>query len=562
MAMQSAPSPRRQPESPEVGDLRAIVGKLREDGRVDDAFEHSFSAVQAVLDHVRLLELKILAMRKAAVGKTSERVDGQQLALLLDELAALNAALGGDVVDTDAEEEARADAALDKAIEEEREEERERAKSGDGESRRKRKRGIDTSNLPTEECQSELSDAERTHPESGAVAKLIGHDTVETLEYEPGCFVLHITKVAKYGFGGDGAAGVLTAPAPAKVIPRALAGTSLLADILVGKHVDHLPLNRLHHRYLRAGVNIPQSTLAEWIAAACDTLEPVAKRLWERVGGAAVVRIDASGIKVQDPEADENMVRGTMWCLVGDDRDVTFRYAEDGTGESGPWKYLADREGYVQADGANIFGRIYNGRVARCVGVGCNSHARRKFVALMDSDSRVAYALQLYGRLYKVERLAKLRKLDAQGVRALRQQHSVGIVEKLYRWLAKHAKDDSPDTAFAKAIAYAINHREALTRFLGDGLLDIDNNLCEQQIRSLALGRKNFLFAGSHEAAHRLAVGYTIARTCAMHGVLPQPYVTDVLAKLASGWPQARLDELLPDRWQELHAPSVRSTQP
>jgi transposase len=545
----------RRPESPEVSSLRAIVSKLREEGRDDDAFEHSFSAVQAVVDHVRLLELKLLAMRKAAVGKTSERVDTQQLALLLDELASLQDALGGEVVDS--EEEARADAALDKDIEKEREEERARAKSSDG--ARKRERGIDTSGVEAEEHLSELSEALRTQAESGAVAKLIGHDKVESLEYEPGRFVLHVTKVAKYGFGGDGSAGVLTAPAPAKVIPRGLAGTSLLADIIVGKHVDHLPLNRLHHRYLRAGVNIPLSTLAEWIAASCDTLAPVAERLWERVEAATVVRIDASGLKVQDPDADENIVRGSMWCLVGDDRDVTFRYAEDGRGESGPWQYLAKRAGYVQADAASVFGRLYNGRVARSVEVGCNAHARRKFVALMDSDSRVAYVLQLYGRLYKVERLAKLRKLDADGVRALRQQHSGTIVDKLYRWLAKHANDDPPDSAFAKAIAYAINHRKALTRFLEDGRLDIDNNLCEQQIRSLALGRKNFLFAGSHAAAHRLAVGYTLTRTCAMHGVAPQPYLTDVLTKLAAGWPHKRLDELLPDRWLQLHAPSAKS---
>lgn len=558
MEAQPSPPPTRRPEAPEVGDLRAIVARLRKEGRVDDAFEHSFSAVQAVLDHVRLLELKILAMRKAAVGKTSERVDNRQLALLLDELASLQAALGGDVVD--AEEEARADAELDKEIEQEREEERARSKRGDGE--RKRQRGIDTSGVETVERCLELSEAERTHAESGAVAKLIGHDTVETLEYQAGYFVLHVTKVAKYGFGGDGSAGVLSAPAPDKVLPRALAGTSLFADILVGKHVDHLPLNRLHHRYLRAGVDIPQSTLAEWIATACDTLEPLAKRLWERVEGASVVRIDASGIKVQAPKTDENIVRGTMWCLVGDDRDVAFRYAENGTGECGPWQYLAGRKGYVQADAANIFERLYNGSVARCIEVGCNAHARRKFVALMDSDSRVAHALQLYGRLYKVERLAKLRKLDADGVRALRQQHSVSIVEKLYRWLARHAKDDPPDSAFAKAIAYAINHRVALTRFLADGRLDIDNNLCEQQIRSLALGRKNFLFAGSHSAAHRLAVGYTLTRTCAMHGVPPQPYLTDVLAKLAAGWSNDRIDELLPDRWMALHGPSVSSTEP
>jgi len=535
-----------------VDSLRAIVAQLREEGRVDDAFEHSFSAVQRVLDQVRALQLKIGEMRKKALGQTSERVNAEQLELLLEQLAALEAAPDAASAEAEAEEEAEADARLDKALEEERAKEREQ-QARDAESDKKKKRGIDTTNAVREERVSELSEAARTHAETGQVARLIGHDTVEMLEYEPGRFVLRVTKVAKYGFGGDGSEGVLSAPAPDKVLARALAGASLYADILVSKLVDHLPLNRIHQRYLRAGLDIPLSTLAEWMAVACDTLEPVAERLWARIERADVVRIDASGIKVQAPDEPEHIVRGTMWCLVGDDRDVAFRYAEDGGGKSGPWAYLADRKGYVQSDAANIFDRLHNGRVANAIEVGCNAHARRKFVALMGVDSRVAFPLQLYGRLYKVERLAKLKALGPQGLHELRQKESARIVDKLYRWFAKHAKDDTPDQPFARAIAYALNHRDALTRFLDDGRLDIDNNLCEQQIRSLALGRKNYLFAGSHDAAKRLAIGYTLARSCAMLGVPPLAYFTDVLEKIAAGWPDSRADELLPDRWLKQH---------
>lgn len=542
------PRPRR--ESPELGDLRAIVSRYREEGRVDEAFEHSFSAVQAVLDKVRELQLKIAALRKKALGQTSERIDSRQLELLLDQLATLtDGDANTDEVDSDTEDEKRADAQLDKELEQLREDERERTKRT-----RKKKRGIDTSNADREQTRSELPESDRTDPATGKVAQLIGYDTVEMLEYEPGRFVLKVTEFGKYGFGGDGSGGVITAPAPAKVLPRAVAGASLFADIVVSKLVDHLPLNRIRSRYLRAGIDIPASTLAEWMAVACDRLAPIAERLWQRVEGATVLRADASGIKVQDPDALENIVRGTMWCMVGDDQDVVFRYAEDGTGDAGPWRFLAGREGYLQTDAANIFDRLHNGRAARAIAVGCNAHARRKFVALKDMDARVGYVLQLYGRLYKLERLAKLKKLDSDELRALRQKRSAPIVNKLYRWFAKHAGDDPPDQPFARAIAYAINHREALTRFLDDGCLDIDNNLCEQQIRYLALGRKNYLFAGSHDAAQRLAIGYTITRTCAMHGVPPLAYLTDVLQKLADGWKQTQIDELLPDRWAALHA--------
>lgn len=536
-----------------------MVGKLREEGRVDDAFERSFEAIRLVLEQMRQLQLKIHELQKSALGKTSERVDSEQLTLMLEEFSTLQAAMAaGEPVSTEAE--ALEDAVLDEELERERARQRAAAAGqgdSDGDREHKKKRGLDTSNVAVKHDVSDLSEAERTHPETGAVASLLGHDTVETLEYKPGHFRVVVTKVARYGFGGDGSAGIISAPSPVKLIPRAMAGTSVLADIIVGKHVDHLPLNRLHHRYLRAGLDIPRSTLAEWYAFALDALEPVARRLYERVLTATVIRIDASGLKVQDTKADGNITRGTMWCLVGDDRDVVFRYAEDGTGNNGPWQFLQGREDFVQADAANVFQRVYNGRVGNAKPVGCNAHARRKFIALMHQDQRVAHVVQLYGRLYKVERLAKMRGLDPDGVLALRRQHSASIVKKLYTWLARHAKDDPPDTSFSKAIAYAINHKTALTRFVEDGRLDIDNNLCERQIRALALGRKNFLFAGSHEAARRIAIGYSLTRSCAMHGVPPQPYLTDILTKLAGNWPQSRLDELLPDKWMKLHGAAV-----
>lgn len=536
-----------------------MVGKLREEGRVDDAFERSFEAIRLVLEQMRQLQLKIHELQKSALGKTSERVDSEQLTLMLEEFSALQAGIAaGEPVSTEAE--ALEDAVLDEELEQERARQRAAAAGhgdSDGDREHKKKRGLDTSNVAVKHDVSELSEAERTHPETGAVATLLGHDTVETLEYKPGRFRMVVTKVARYGFGGDGSAGIISAPAPVKLVPRALAGTSVLADLIVGKHVDHLPLNRLHHRYLRAGLEIPRSTLAEWYAFACDALEPVARRLYERVLTATVVRIDASGLKVQDSKADGNITRGTMWCLVGDDRDVSFRYAEDGTGDNGPWQFLQGRKGFVQADAANVFQRVYNGRVGNATPVGCNAHARRKFIALLHQDSRVAHVVQLYGRLYKVERLAKMRGLNPDGVLALRRQYSAGIVKKLYTWLARHATDDPPDTSFSKAIAYAINHKTALTKFVEDGRLDIDNNLCERQIRALALGRKNFLFAGSHQAANRIAIGYSLTRTCAMHDVPPQPYLTDILTKLAGNWPQSRLDELLPDKWMKLHGAAV-----
>ena len=281
-----------------------------------------------------------------------------------------------------------------------------------------------------------------------------------------------------------------------------------------------------------------------------DLCRPLADRLAEKILAAYIDQMDATGVKVLDPESPENIQRGTMWCYVGDERDVVFRYTPTGEGATGPWEFLAGREGYVQADAATVFDRLFNGRVASAVEVGCWSHSRRKLTELQDMDCRVAYPLKLIARLYRIEHLADAKGLSPDERAALRQERSQPALEKLRRWLAVTHSSEPPASDLAKAVAYPINHWVALTRFVQDGRLKLDNNLCEQQLRTIALGRNNFLFFGSHRAAEHAAVLYTLMRTCALRGVPPLPYLTDVLRKLAAGWPQSRIDELLPDRWQ------------
>ena len=263
---------------------------------------------------------------------------------------------------------------------------------------------------------------------------------------------------------------------------------------------------------------------------------------------------ESSGLKVLDRSGPDHIQRGTMWCYVGDDRDVLFEYAETGKGEDGPWAFLAGRKGYVQADAANVFDRVYNGGVAEAIEVGCMAHARRRLVELKDTDCRVAYPLLLIRRLYKLEELADLKELSPDARAAQRQERSLPALEKLQRWMVATVRDEPPSSAVAQAASYFVNHWAALTRFVEDGRLSLDNNLCERQIRDLALGRRNYLFAGSHDAARRSARLYSLMRTCAQHGVAPLPYLTDVIEKLAADWPEQRMAELLPDRWASLQA--------
>ena len=254
-------------------------------------------------------------------------------------------------------------------------------------------------------------------------------------------------------------------------------------------------------------------------------------------------------LKVLDPRSPDHIEMGSIWAYIGDDRDVLFRYTPTGEGATGPWTFLAGRTGYVQADAATVFDRLFTGQAARAVEVGCLAHARRKLVALEDMDCRVAYPLKLIARVYRVEHLADARGLTPDDRVALRRQRAAPVLERLHRWCGLTRAQEPPSTDLAKAAGYFVNHWTALSRFLEDGRLDPDNNLCESQLRDIALGRRNYLFCGSHDAARRAAALYSLLRTCAQSGVPPLPYLTDVLAQLPTARTPSELDALLPHRW-------------
>jgi transposase len=509
--------------------VRELLSSLVTEGRVAEAIDMAVAMLAQISEKNDYLTLQLAQLRRAQSGRRSEKINPDQLSLMLK-------LFGGEELEDEEEPEP-----TDELPATDKDPERPRPK-------RRARRARPPKHLPREVIRYELSEADRRCETCGQDFTILGEDVSEQLEYVASHFLVKQHRREK-GACGRCKNGVKTAPGPDKLIAKGLPGTGLLAQVMVSKYGDHIPLTRQRSIYLREGVDLPVSTLCDWVAAVTDELSPIVDCIRGRALDSHLVQTDASGLKVLDRGDPENIRKGTMWCTVGDRKWAVFEYAKTGAGADGPWKALAGRTGFIQADASSVFDRLFDGQCANAVEVGCWAHARRKLFALKDTEPRVAYPLKLIGNLYKVESNADARGLDANARCKLRASRSAGILERLQRWLTKTAAREPPESALAKACAYSLNHWEALTRFLEDGRLSLDNNLCELQIRSLAVGRKNYLHAGSDAGAQRAAAMYTILRTCALHGVSGYSYLKDVLDKLAEGWPKSRIDELLPEAY-------------
>lgn len=537
-------------EMPALRQLRESAEALHAAGKVDESVALLLAALQAVLVQNRETEWLVAKLRRERLGRHTERLAPGQLALLFDLLVSQ-----GPLPEIDPATLAAEDAALDREIHEAEVAQpdatrrcRQARKVGAGWQTRGVERHVHQVPVPPEEricdtCQAEMD--------------IIGVDITRRLKYVPGHFEEEEYHREKRACGRC-KAGVTTAPAPPQVLERSAADASLLADLVVSKFADHSPLHRLNRRYARTGIDIPVSTLSDWTAGVGDLAAPVVDRLAARVLAAYIVRTDATGLRVLDPQSPDHVVIGTMWVYVGDDRDVVFRYTPTGEGATGPWAFLAGRTGYVQADASNVFDRLFTGQAAQAIEVGCWSHGRRGFVELEKTDCRIAYPLALIARLYRIEHLADARGLAPNERAAMRQTRSGPVLDQLHRWCVLTLANEPPGSALAKATAYLVNQWTALTRFVQDGRIDLDNNLTERQVRDIAVGRRNYLFAGSHAAARRAANLYSLVRTCAQYGVPPLAYFTDLLNKLANGCRITQVEDLLPHCWR----PAADSSTP
>ena len=429
--------------------------------------------------------------------------------------------------------------------------------------RRKPKKGHGRNPIPDdlhrEKHVLDVPESEKTCSCCGSEKKHIGDDVTEELEYKPAIFFVNQYVRPKYACPKCPDNGITAAPMPPRPIDKGVAGPGLLAYILVSKYVDHLPLYRLEQMFKRYNIHINRSSMAGWIAELCNPLEAIYRAMKETLLSSFLVQADETTLKVLDDTvkgASSPGVKrsggacelGWLWPYVGDGKLAVFEF-RDSRHHDGPSDFLekfTDR--YLLSDGYAGYNDII--RKNRLSHLMCWAHARRKFFEAKDLDPPFAESvLEHIKELYKIELEATAGKLDHQSRYELRKQKTVPALDKIKSLLENPGKIILPKNKINEAIDYTLNHWTQLTRFLEDGRLPIDNNLCENTIRPVALGRKNWLFAGSPEGAKRMAIIYSLVATCKLNGINPYEYFLDILPKAAS-YPDKKISDLSPINWK------------
>lgn len=386
-------------------------------------------------------------------------------------------------------------------------------------------------------------------PDCGSAMRTLGEDVSEMLDFIPGYF--KVIRHVRPKLSCARCSRVVQAHAPARPIERGLPTPGLLAQVLVGKYADHLPLYRQAGMYRRAGVELDRATLADWVRVSAQLLDPLTAVLGRYVLAAQKIHADDTPVPVLEPGRGRTKT-GRLWAYVRDDRPaasrdppaVWYRYAPDRKGVH-PQQHLASFTGILQADAYAGYIPLY--AAGTIVEAACWAHSRRKYydIYVVDHSPIASEAIRRIGLLYDIER--EVRGQPPIARQSARQARAQPVLAALRRWLEATLLQVSAKSELAGAIRYTLVRWEALTRYCGDGRVEIDNNGAERSIRPLVLGRRNYLFAGSDAGGERAAAIYSLIGTALLNGVEPYGYLRHVLRRIAEH-PINRVDELLP--WQ------------
>jgi transposase len=389
-------------------------------------------------------------------------------------------------------------------------------------------------------------------PESlDAEAVKIGEQVTEILEYNPAkVFVRKIVR-PKYVLKKQNR--IVIAELPILPLPKSNAGASLLAHILVSKYVDHLPFYRQRQIFKRQDLKLSDSTLSGWFNAATRLLEPLYDCLQNKLLQSKYLQADESPIGVQDSHKSGSLHTGYHWVYHAPEQGlVLFKY-DKSRSQKAPQKFLEDFSGTLQTDGYKVYQNLQlKGELKR---LSCMAHARRYFEKALDNDkTRASHVLEQIQVLYALERKIKERKTDAQLTQRYRRRYAKPILKQLHLWMQEQYTQVLPKSSIAKAIAYSLRLWTQLSDYTENGNYQIDNNPIENTIRPLALGRKNYLFAGSHKAAQKAAMMYSFFATCKINQVEPYAWLNDILQRIPEHKAN-KLDQLLPQNWNKRTMP-------
>ena len=408
-------------------------------------------------------------------------------------------------------------------------------------TREKKKNGkVHTGRLPIpasiERVQIEVKPTEET-----TGLKCIGEEITEELEFKQGSF--YVNQYIRKKYARVNGEGIIIGDLPSRPIDKGIAGPGLLANIVVEKYVDHLPLHRQIQRFKRAGMDIPPATISGWINATCALLQPLYDVLKSKVLEQKYLQADETPMPVLDKDKQGATHQGYKWVYHAPEiKMVLFDY-RPGRSREGPKDILKNFNGHLQTDGYVVYDIFDTDEITL---LNCMAHARRKFEHALDNDKeRAEYVLKQMQKLYEVERKARDENYSYDQRYELRQIESVPVLKSLHIWLKENIILVTPKSTIGEAIAYSLARWEKLCIYAQDGKLEIDNNLVENVIRPVAIGRKNYLFAGSHDAAQRSAMLYSFMGTCKLRGVEPLEWLKTTLSKLPD-YKANRLEELLP----------------
>lgn len=497
--------------------------------------EAALLVISELTTAVEKLQRQVAWLSRKMFGKSSERMDPSQLALGLEPLAVEQIVPEPAIVETD---------------------------SGEPRGHRKKHPGRHRlpATLPRVVVVHDLDPKDLVCDNCHGMKEEFAREVTEKIEIEPPKITVVVHENPKYACPRC-QEGVAMAPMPPSVLDKGLAEPGAIAHTVVSKIADHLPLYRQEQILARSGVHIDRNTLQDWYDAAAYALKPLVAIMKASILAGPIIQSDDT--RVQVLKQPKGSYTGYIWCYVSPEDEVVYDFTQ-GRGGEGPRIFLSGFRGFLQADAYAGYDKIFtSGSVTE---VGCMAHARRKFVEARALDAEhVDPIVKVIAELYRIERRARDEGLDEKGRRALRQRESAGLMESLHGLLLSTRQAVLPKSPVAAAVGYALNQWEALKQFLKDGRLEIDNNGAERALRGIAVGRSNWLFAGSAEGGRRAAILYSIVETCRRQRIDPYRYIRDVLGKLPT-WPQARIDDLTPKGWKtafpELAAAAATASAP